>query len=494
MSHRRRSRDTSDSPETAQRSRLRRSTPSSLPKRTTFPSYLDVPNVSPKIRLFCDLLANTPASSVEFVLQDSGLRVSSPRDVEEVLKLSYAFPNTATKFFRWSGGQIRDQHSPYAWNLIVDILGKNKLFEALWDAVKTMRHQKIISLATFASIFSSYTEAQLFDDSFKAFEIMEDYGVSRNVIALNSLLSAVCRVGKTQRGWEFLGIARKTILPDADSYAILLEGWENEGDAKNALETFAEMVGVVGWNPCNVPAYDSFLTTLTKGGGISEAMKHLEIIKDKGCLPGMKFFRAALNECEKEKDSRGAIALWEMMAWKNKACEPDVPMYNKMIKLLCCRDHLNTAYKFMDEMILYGLFPDSETYNVMLKYSIKSRKMVDVALLFNEMLKNEQLPLPENCRDGLKLFLQSDDMKMALRVWKCMVSNQMQPLEVDGNNLILKLRDLDMLPEACKYAEQMAEKGIKLHSSTLSKLKTSLCKIGREPMYRQLLQKWKLRY
>ncbi|KMZ71758.1 Pentatricopeptide repeat (PPR) family protein 1 [Zostera marina] len=493
MSHRRRPHDTSVSPDSAKRSRLRRSTSSSLPKRSTFPSYLDVPNISPKIRLFCDLLANTPASSVEFVLQDSSLRVSSSRDVEEVLKLSYAFPNTATKFFRWSGAQIRDQHSPYAWNLIVDILGKNKLFEAMWDAVKTMRHQKILSMVTFASIFSSFTEAELFDESFKAFEVMEDYGVSRNVTALNSLLSAVCRVGKTQRGCEFLGIARKTIRPDADSYAILLEGWENEGDAKNAVETFAEMVGVVGWDPSNVPAYDSFLTTLIKAGGISEAMKHLGLIRDKGCLPGMKFFRAALNEYDKEKDYRGGTVIWEMMAWKNKACEPDLSMYNKMIRLLCYRDHLNTAYKLMDEMILYGLFPDRETYNLMLKSSIKGKKMVDVALLFNEMLKNDHLPLPENCRDSLKLFLESDDMKMALKVWKCMVNNQMQPLEMDGNDLVLKLRDLDMLAEACKYAEQMAEKGIKLRSSTLSKLKTSLCKIGREPMYRQLLQKWKLR-
>lgn len=48
------------------------------------------------------------------------------------------------------------------------------------------------------------------------------------------------------------------VPPDNDSYAILLERWENEGDAQRARNTFDEMVEGVGWDLNNVLAYDSF--------------------------------------------------------------------------------------------------------------------------------------------------------------------------------------------------------------------------------------------
>ena len=47
-------------------------------------------------------------------------------------------------------------------------------------------------------------------------------------------------------------------------------------------------------------------------------------------------------------------------------------------------------------------------------------------------------------------------------------------LEEAGNMLVVELRYHHMVPEAVKYAEVMIEKGIKLTSSSLSKLKQML--------------------
>ncbi|KAG0532505.1 hypothetical protein BDA96_04G113300 [Sorghum bicolor] len=67
-----------------------------------------------------------------------------------------------------------------------------------------------------------------------------------------------------------------------------------------------------------------------------------------------------------------------------------------------------------------------------------------------------------------------------------MVQNGLPPLEECGNML---LKD-DRLPEACKYAEDMVDQGIKLSSSTLSKLKRCLQKIKKGDIYDDLLRKW----
>ncbi|KAG1342723.1 putative pentatricopeptide repeat-containing protein, mitochondrial [Cocos nucifera] len=115
----------------------------------------------------------------------------------------------------------------------------------------------------------------------------------------------------------------------------------------------------------------------------------------------------------------------------------------------------------------------------MLQLFLKVRKLKEATAIFNEMVKNECCPTAANCASAIRIFLDSRDWEMAVKVWKCMVANDLQPLEKSGNMLIEKLRDMDGLPEACKYAEDVIDRGIKLNSSTLSKLRQSLLKVGK---------------
>ncbi|XP_058091761.1 pentatricopeptide repeat-containing protein At1g77360, mitochondrial-like [Magnolia sinica] len=461
------------------------------PKPPTFPSYLETPNLPPKIKLLCQILSTTSPQSLESTLTDTGISISSD-DVESVLKLSYSLPGPAVKFFRWAGHRhLAHRHSPYSWNLIIDLLGKNLLFDAMWDAVKSMRSQSLLSLATFASVFSSYVAAGRVDEAIMTFEVMDQYGCPRDVVALNSLLSAICRDGKTAKAQEFFDLARAKVRPDADTYAILLEGWENEGNVQNIRRTFGEMVVVIGWDPMNVPAYDSFLNTLLKGpGGAREALKFVGVMKEKRCYPGTKFFRNAFEECFKTSDADTASELWEEMKSRD-GCVPDTQMYNSMIALQWYRNKVDIALRLFDEMAFKGAFPNEQTYNVMLQFLLKNRKLRDAEVIFDEMVKNECLPNNANCEMAIRVFLGSRDPDTAIKIWKCMVGNNIGPLESSANFLVVDLPFSHRLPEAKKYAEDMIERGIKLNSSTLSKLKQSLVKVGKGDLYDQLLRKWK---
>ncbi|KAJ6290723.1 hypothetical protein OIU78_026464 [Salix suchowensis] len=352
---------------------------SSTTKKPSFQSYHEAPNLPPSIKLLCEIIANTPSHNVESVLDATVIRVKQT-DVEQVLKLSYSSPGSAVKFFRWAGLQLNDKHSPYSWNLVVDLLGKNSMFDAMWGAIKSMKRENLVSLATFASVFSSYVIVDRVKEAIMTFEVMDQYGCPRDVFALNSLLSAICRDGRTFDAVEFLHVAKTRILPDADSYAILLEGWEKEMNAASAKKTFADM--------------------------------------DRGCLPGVKFFRLALEECLKCNDIRAAMLIWETLVYE---------------------------------------------------------KLKEASLVFNEMIKNEFFPNKTNCNAAIKAYMDSKEPYMAIKVWKCMMENYGESdLEEAGNMLVVELRYHHMVPEAVKYAEVMIEKGIKLTSSSLSKLKQML--------------------
>jgi hypothetical protein len=114
----------------------------------------------------------------------------------------------------------------------------------------------------------------------------------------------------------------------------------------------------------------------------------------------------------------------------------------------------------------------------------------EAAPIFSKMVKNECWPNEGNCSLALQMFLDTHYWETGINVWSCMVENGLPPLEECGNMLVSKLKD-DRLPEACKYAEDMIDRGIKLSSSTLSKLKQCLHKIKKGEIHDHLLKKWK---
>ncbi|CAI9110586.1 OLC1v1010640C1 [Oldenlandia corymbosa var. corymbosa] len=430
-------------------------------KLSTFPSYLEVPGLPPKVKLSCEIIATTPSVTVERILEDRGISVSQ-EDVEGVLKLSYGFPGPAVKFFRWADYQLRDEHSPYAWNLVIDILGKDGQFDAMWDAIKSMRKEELLSLSNFSSVFGSYVIANRVLEAIMTFEVMDQYGFPRDIVAFNSLLSPICREGKTQEAKEFVDTVKGRIRFDADTYAILFEGRENEKNVVGARDTFSEMVVDVGWDPGNLPAYDSYLTTLLK----------------------------AIEDCSRKNDAKNAGLIWEVMLKKDDFL-PDTEMYNLMIGLNCIVKEFDVAGKLLNEMIYHGVFPNSETYNLYFYYLLKSRKLKEASSIFSEMMKNEFVPNHSNCSSAVRNFVDGGDPYTAIKVWKCMIENYNFDLEETGNLLVLSLRGMNRLPEALKYAEDMIECRIKLTPPTLSKLKQSLVQKGKLAVYDELLRKWK---
>ncbi|OEL36693.1 Pentatricopeptide repeat-containing protein, partial [Dichanthelium oligosanthes] len=432
------------------------------PSAPAFPTYKEAPELPPaKIRILCDTLADVDAApDVDAELDKDGISVTTA-DVEQVLRFSYAHPRAAVAFFRWAGDRhLGHEHSPYSWNLVVDILGKNRLFDPMWKTVISMRNEDLLSLATFASVFSSLA-ASPGGNPLKAFMDMPLYDMTRDTPALNSLLSALCRANRLDDARAAIPVVRAEAgtRPDADSYAILLEGCEAAADPRVAREVFDEMVRDVGFDPNNVPAYDSFLTTLVSSDSsmaIPEAMQYLAVLDRRGCSPGEKFFRAALAAHLEARELRGAMLLWDDFV-RCRGLVPDMEMYSTMIMLQGSLGRAEVIVEYLDDMAFNGVFPDAGIYNLVLQFLLKGRKLREAAAIFSEMIKNELWPNEANCSLALRMFLDTRDWEMGIKVWNGMVENGLPPLEESGNMLVSKLKD-DRLPEACKYAEDMIDR------------------------------------
>lgn len=446
------------------------------------------PRTMPIEKIVSSILKNPPKMGVEAALNELGPAVSVSF-VETVLKLSYGSGMDALKFFRWAGWKLDRRHSPLSWNLLVDLLGKDQLFDVMWDCIKVMKAEGIVSMETISSVFGNYVQAGKPGEAKMTFEVMEQYGCRQDIVALNCILSAFCRYNEVKAALEFFDSVKDRIAPDADTYALLLEGWESVNDVVKAKHTFGEMIIRIGWLPNNTSAYNAFLNTLINASLFDEALKFLAVMKNRMCLPDLGFFRKTLQILYQRRHTKEAYSLWELM--RQCGIVPDVPTYNAMIGVFCSANpsQIDLAFRLLDEMVFNGAFPDFKSYNTIFEALITARKVEEASSIFREMTKNECCPLYTNYVMAIKMYFEADDPEMAVMMWKHMIQKAITPKSDCAAILIGGFCDLGRVSEAIKYSLEAITKGVQVPVETMAKLKNASRFAGKQDAYGQLEKK-----
>lgn len=412
-----------------------------------------------RVGVIWDILSRAPSADVDSALSRCGI-IPTTDLVDSILALSYSSPAGAIKFFRWSGLSLN--HTPCSWNLMVDILGRNCLFEPMWDAIRSMKHHSALSLSTFVSAFSAYCSASRFKEAVMSFDVMDRYGVPQDSLAVNSLISALFQNPdplSSQTAADFFDRIKSRVPPDPDTFDILLQGWERTSNVSRAKNTFGEMVIRVGWEAATMSSFEAFLMTLIRGEQPDEAIKFLQVMKNNNRLPGINFFASALNVFIDHNDSVHALALWEIMVFQG-GLVPNRVMCNTIISQLCKSDMIQDAYNVLDGMTLNGVFPDSLPYNTIFKCLIQNKRVHDAGSFFNEMRKNEQLPSPSNCASAIRMFFSEYDPIMAMEVWDYMLKEHVSPTDDAANELLIGLKDLGRLSEVRYHRNSCLTRGL----------------------------------
>eukprot|EP00252_Welwitschia_mirabilis_P001650 TRINITY_DN11564_c0_g1_i2.p1 TRINITY_DN11564_c0_g1~~TRINITY_DN11564_c0_g1_i2.p1 ORF type:complete len:485 (-),score=79.13 TRINITY_DN11564_c0_g1_i2:238-1692(-) len=446
--------------------------------------------------LIADMLKNPPSSGVEYALEDIVARYRvrvSMELVEDVLRHCHGVGLEALTFFRWAKSKMKmnEQYSPYAWNLLVDVLGKSRNFNEMWDCISDMRSERLVRMETFASVFDSYAKAAKAVDALRTFDVIERFGCPKDAVALNCLISALCRHNQTTIAADFIN--KNNILPNLDTYALILEGWEKEGNAERAWDTFREIIARFGWDPLNICCYNSILSTLVNRDRVTDVLDLLQTMVSKRCFPNFAFFPDTFLRLYERKDLKNALTILEIMRTVilETGRAPDTKTFNVILDTLCSDGQLDYAFRLLDEMVFYGSFPDSKTYNSIFEILISHKKVEDASTIFREMTRNELCPSYDNYVSAMKMYFGADDPEMALVLWKDMITRKITPKADAAQELINGLCDSNRISEARKYCEEAISKRVGIPAETMAKLKQSLLKAGRRAVYEELENKLK---
>jgi pentatricopeptide repeat protein len=417
-----------------------------------------------------------PHHDLELSLNTLSTQISTSL-VEQVLKRCNNLGFSAHRFFLWAKRIPGFEHSVESYQILVDILGSSKQFAILWDFLIEMRdsHCCEIRPQIFWIVFRAYSRANLPEDAVRAFNRMVEFGIKPGVHDLDQLLYVLCKRKHVRHAQNFFDEVKSGFVPNAKTYSILVRGWGDIGESKEALKLFDEMLE----RKCNVDvlAYNSLLEALCKGGDVDEAYRMFREMPSNGVEPDACTYSIFIRTYCEANDMHSAFSVLDRM--RRYDLLPNVYTYNCIIKKLCKNERLDEAYQLLDEMIERGIRPNDWSYNAILAYHCDHCEVNRALGLISRMEKDDCIPDRHTYNMVLKLLIRIGRFDRATEVWERMGERGFYPSVSTYAVMVHGLcKKKGKLEEACKYFETMIDEGIPPYTSTIDMLRNRLLGLG----------------
>ncbi|TVU03507.1 hypothetical protein EJB05_50945, partial [Eragrostis curvula] len=378
--------------------------------------------------------------SVEDLVRSLGAECSEIRVTSSIAdSLMYRFGDdwkSALGFFQWAqsrGGGYA--HTPYACNRMIDLLGKMKQFDRMWDLLSEMHCRGLVTVETVAKSIRRLAGARRWKDAVVLFDKLEDMGLERNTETMNVLLDALCKEKKVELAREVFVVLTPHIAPDAYSFNIFVHGWCSVRKIDEAMWTIEEMKK---WGfPPTVITYTAVLEAYCKQRNFKRAYEVLDLMSSQGCHPNVITYTMIMTSLAKCERFEEALNVSHRM--KSSGCKPDTLFYNSLINLLGKAGHLYEASQvFRVEMPMNGVPRNLATYNTMISILCQYGRDDDAVNVLKEMEAQSCKPDLHTYQPLLRLLLSRRGQSEAVdNVLNELISKSGLGLDLDTYSLLI---------------------------------------------------------
>ncbi|PAN06890.1 hypothetical protein PAHAL_1G295100 [Panicum hallii] len=310
---------------------------------------------------------------------------------------------SALGFFQWA--QSRGDgyaHTPYACNRVVDLLGKMRQIDRMWDLLSELHCRGLVTVDTVAKSIRRLAAARRWKDAIVLFDQLEDMGLERNTETMNLLLDALCKEKKVELAREVFLVLSPHIAPDAYTFNIFVHGWCSVRRIDEAMWTIEEMENK-GFTP-TVITYTAVLEAYCKQRKFRRVYELLDSMGSKGCHPNVITYTMIMTSLAKCERFEEALGVSDRM--RSSGCEPDTLFYNSLIYLLGQAGHLFEASQvFRVEMPRNSVPRNLATYNTMISILCQYGRDDDALDVLKEMEAQSCKPDLQTYQPLLRLFL-----------------------------------------------------------------------------------------
>ncbi|KAL8097632.1 pentatricopeptide repeat-containing protein At3g62470, mitochondrial-like [Apium graveolens] len=424
--------------------------------------------------------------NMEAVLDECGIELSSGLVVEVLERFKHA-RKPAFRFFCWAGNQEGFVHDSRTYNVMMRILGKTRQFETMVSLLEEMGEKGVLNIETFQIAIQAFAASQERRKAVGIFELMKKYKFRVDVETINCLLDALGRAKLGKEAQLLFDKLEETFTPNLQTYTVLLNGWCKVKNIMEAGRVWNEMIDK-GVKP-DVVAHNTMLEGLLRDKKVSDAIKLFGVMKTKGPEPNARSYTIMIRDlCKQKKMDRAVGYLEEML---DHGCKPDAAVYTCLVTGYGNLKKMDKVFGLLKEMKEKGCPPDGRMYNALIKL-MTNRKMPDDAVrIYKKMVQSGIQPTIHTYNMMMKSFFQTRNFDMGFAAWEEMKQNGCCP---DDNSYIVLIGGLIRLGrsiEACKYLEEMIEKGMKAPQIDYNKFTADFSRAGKPNILEELAEKMK---
>ncbi|XVF82635.1 hypothetical protein PTKIN_Ptkin16aG0065000 [Pterospermum kingtungense] len=394
--------------------------------------------------------------------------------------------------------------SATSYNLIIDILGKVRQFDVVWQLILEMDQLNISpDSSTFMILIRRLIAAGLTRQAIRAYDDMGCFsaaadddpdGVSQNCFCF--LLDTLCKYGYVKVAVEVFNKRKSGFRVDSKMYTVLISGWCKIGRIDKAERFLVEMVER-GIEP-NVVTYNVMLNGICRRASlhpdgrfdrtIRNAEKLFDEMRQRGIEPDVTSFSIVLHVYSRAH--KPELTLDKLKYMKEKGIFPSVATYTSVIKCLCSCGRLEEAEKLLGEMVSNGVSPSAATYNCFFK-EYRGRKDVNGALnLYRKMKEDKLCELSLHTYNILLgMFMMLSRIDIVKEIWGDLKESTTGP-DLDSYTLLIRgLCEKQQWREACQLFVEMIEKGLLPQKVTFETLYKGLIQSNMLRTWRRLKKK-----
>ncbi|KAF7803279.1 pentatricopeptide repeat-containing protein [Senna tora] len=370
---------------------------------------------------------------------------------------------------------------------MMNILGKTRQFETMMGMLEEMGEKGLLTMETFSIAIKAFAAAKERKKAVGIFDLMKKYKFKVGVDTINCLLDTL---GREKLGKEAQAIFEKLkdrFTHNLQTYTVLLNGWCRVKNLMEAGRVWNEMIDK-GFKP-DIVVHNIMLEGLLRCKKKSDAIKLFEVMKAKGPLPNVRSYTIVIRDFCKHRMMREAVEYFQEMI--GCGCQPDVAVYTCLITGFGNQKKMDMVYDLLRDMREKDCPPDGRTYNALIKLMTSQRMPNDAVRVYKNMIQNGIEPTIHTYNMIMKSFFVTKDYEMGRAVWDEMCQNGCCP---DSNSYTVLIGGLireGRSEEACKYIEEMIEKGMKAPQLDYNKFAADFSKAGKPDILEELAQKTK---
>ncbi|KAG6472043.1 pentatricopeptide repeat-containing protein At3g62470, mitochondrial-like [Zingiber officinale] len=393
----------------------------------------------------------------------------SDRNMEAVLERFRHAPKPAHRFFSWAGGRLDFSHNSETDTKMLSILSKTRQFETMVALLEEMGREGFLNMDAFKIAIIGFSAARQMKKSMAIFQMMERFNFKAGLETFNCLIEALAKV---KLGTEAQALFEKM----KDQYP---------PDLMEAGRVWNEMLGM-GFKP-DVVVYNTMINGLIRAHRRSDAIKLLELMKDKGPLPNAKTFTIIIQDLCKAGQMDLAVNCFQEMLDAGSAL--DVATYTCLIVGFGNAQQMDKVSGLLSEMTEKGCPPDGRTYNALIKLMTNRNTPDDAVRIYNTMIKKGFEPTIHTYNMLMKSYFHENNYQMGCAVWEEMGLKGICP-DVNSYTVFIGGHIRHGRPEkAHKYLEEMISKGMQAPQINYNKFAADFSSSGTSDILYELAQK-----